>query len=254
MPHRAAVNLINFQIQSSGHDGRLRTLQFASLSFDVSFQEIFPTLCAGGSLVLVREDVRRDARELLRVITEQRVERLFLPFVALQHLAQEADREERVPSSLRQVITAGEQLKITPPVARFFQRLDGCSLANHYGPTETHLATMWLLDGDPRSWPKLPPIGRPISNAHVYVLDDALQPVPVGVMGELFIGGAQLARGYLNRPELTAERFIPHPFDHAGGRLYRTGDLARYSAGGVLEYGGRLDLQVKVRGFRVEVG
>jgi amino acid adenylation domain-containing protein len=255
MPHRGAVNLINFQVQSSGHEGRLRTLQFASLSFDVSFQEIFPTLCAGGSLVLLREDARRDARELLRVITGQRVERLFLPFVALQHLAEEADREEDVPSRLRQVITAGEQLKITPHVARLFQRLDGCTLDNHYGPTETHLATMWRLEGDAGSWTKLPPIGKPIANAQVYVLDDALQPVPVGVTGELYIGGAQLARGYLNRPEQTAERFIPHPFDHdGGGRLYRTGDLARYSADGVLEYAGRRDLQVKVRGFRVEVG
>ncbi len=255
MPHRGAVNLIDVQIQSSGHEGHLRTLQFASLSFDVSFQEIFPTLCAGGSLVLLREDTRRDAGELLRVITEQHVERLFLPFVALQHLAEEADRRQRVPSSLRQVITAGEQLKITPHVARLFQRLDGCTLDNHYGPTETHLATMLRLDGNAGSWTRLPPIGKPIANAQVYVLDDALQPVPIGVTGELYIGGAQLARGYLNRPEQTAERFIPHPFAHESGeRLYRTGDLARYSAGGVLEYAGRRDLQVKVRGFRVEVG
>ncbi len=255
MPHRAAVNLISYQIQSSGYEGRLRTLQFASLSFDVSFQEIFSTLCAGGSLVLLRDETRRDAGELLRVITEQRVERLFLPFVALQHLAEEADREEHVPSSLRQVITAGEQLKITPHVARLFQRLNGCTLDNHYGPTEAHLATMWRLEGDAGAWETLPPIGKPISNAQIYVLDDALQPVPVGVTGELYIGGGQLARGYLNRPDQTAERFIPNPFDHyGGGRLYRTGDLARYSANGVLEYGGRRDLQVKVRGFRVEVG
>ena len=255
MSHRGAVNLINYQIQSSGPERRLRTLQFASLSFDVSFQEIFSTLCGGGSLVLLREDARRDARELLRVITEQRVERLFLPFVALQHLAEEVDREEVIPSSLRQVITAGEQLKITPQVARLFQRLDGCTLDNHYGPTETHLATMWRLEGDAGSWPKLPPIGRPITNTQVYVLDDALGPVPIGVSGELYIGGAQLARGYLNRPDQTAERFIPHPFSQdEGARLYRTGDLARYSADGVLEYAGRRDLQVKVRGFRVEVG
>jgi amino acid adenylation domain-containing protein len=255
MPHRGAVNLINFQIQSSGPEKPLRTLQFASLSFDVSFQEIFPTLCAGGSLVLLREDARRDAGELLRVITEQRVERLFLPFVALQHLAEEADRQASVPSSLRQVITAGEQLKITPQVARLFQRLDGCTLDNHYGPTETHLATMWRLSGDAGAWTKLPPIGKPITNTQVYVLDDALEPVPVGVRGELYIGGAQLARGYFNRPDQTADRFIPHPFSHDGGaRLYRTGDLVRYSANGVLEYDGRRDLQVKVRGFRVEVG
>jgi amino acid adenylation domain-containing protein len=253
MPHRGAVNLINYQIQSSGR--RLRTLQFAPLSFDVSFQEIFSTLCAGGSLVLLREDARRDAGELLRVITEQRVERLFLPFVALQHLAEEADRQENVPSSLRQIITAGEQLKITPHITRLFQRLDGCTLDNHYGPTEAHLVTMWRLEGDAGSWPKLPPIGKPITSAQVYVLDDALEPVPIGVRGELFIGGAQVARGYLNRPDQTAERFIPDPFSHDGGaRLYRTGDLVRYNANGVLEYLGRRDLQVKVRGFRVEVG
>ncbi|HSE18132.1 MAG TPA: amino acid adenylation domain-containing protein [Pyrinomonadaceae bacterium] len=255
MPHRGAVNLIKYQMQSTGPERRLRTLQFASLSFDVSFQEIFPTLCAGGSLVLLREDARRDAGELLRVITEQRVERLFLPFVALQHLAEEADRQKSVPTSLRQVITAGEQLKITPHVARFFQRLDGCTLDNHYGPTEAHLVTRWRLEGDAGSWPKLPPIGKPITNAQVYVLDDALEPVPAGVRGELYIGGAQLARGYLNRPDQTAERFIPHPFSHdEGARLYRTGDLVRYLANGVLEYFGRRDLQVKVRGFRVEVG
>ncbi|HEY3580853.1 MAG TPA: amino acid adenylation domain-containing protein, partial [Pyrinomonadaceae bacterium] len=252
MPHRGAVNLINFQAQSSAE--RLRTLQFASPSFDVSFQEIFSTLGGGGSLVLLREDARRDARELLRVITEQRVERLFIPVVALQFLAEEADREERVPASLRQIITAGEQLKITPQIARLFQRLDGCTLDNHYGPTETHLATMLRLEGDADSWPRLPRIGKPIANMQVYVLDDSLQPVPIGVMGELYIGGAQLARGYLHRPGPTAERFVPHPFSHDGERLYRTGDLARYSVDGVLEYAGRRDLQVKLRGFRVEVG
>src|SRR5262249_49086856 len=164
---------IKYQIQSS--EKPLRTLQFASLSFDVSFQEIFSTLCAGGSLVLLREEARRDAGELLRVLTEQRVERLFVPFVALQHLAEEAHRRQRqgpVPASVRKVLTAGEQLKITPHVARFFQRLDGCTLDNHYGPTEAHLVTMWRLEGDAGSWPRLPPIGRPITNAQVYVLDD----------------------------------------------------------------------------------
>ncbi|MEA2174637.1 MAG: hypothetical protein QOD00_2229, partial [Blastocatellia bacterium] len=257
MPHRAASNLINFQIESSGREGQGRTLQFASLSFDVSFQEIFPTLCAGGALVLLREDERKDARELLRVIMEQRVERLFLPFVALQHLAEVAETEKLSPKSLRQVITAGEQLKITPHVARLFKSLEGCVLDNHYGPTETHLATILRLEGDADLWPKLPPIGRPIANARVYVLDDALQPVPAGVTGELYIGGEQLARGYLNRPGQTAERFIPHPYpftDESAARLYKTGDLARYSADGVLEYAGRCDRQVKVRGFRVEVG
>ncbi|HEY0078606.1 MAG TPA: amino acid adenylation domain-containing protein, partial [Pyrinomonadaceae bacterium] len=257
MPHRAAVNLVTYQMRSSGEAAATaaRTLQFASLSFDVSFQEIFSTWAAGGALVLLREDERRDGSALLGVLREQRVERLFLPFVALQHLAEVAEAENVWPSSLRQVVTAGEQLKITPHLARLFSRLDRCILDNHYGPTETHLVSMHRLEGDPSDWPKLPPIGRPISNAEVYLLDDALQPVPAGVAGELYVGGAQLARCYLNRPGQTAERFIPNAFSsEPGARLYRTGDLARYRADGVLEYLGRRDLQVKVRGFRVEVG
>jgi amino acid adenylation domain-containing protein len=255
MSHRAAVNLITYQMRSSGAAREARTLQFASLSFDVSFQEIFSTWAAGGTLVLLREDERRDGSALLRVLVGQRVERLFLPFVALQHLAEVSEAENVLPSSLRQVVTAGEQLKITPHLARLFAKLDDCILDNHYGPTETHLVSLWRLEGEAAAWPKLPPIGRPIANAQVYLLDDAWQPVTAGVAGELYVGGAQLARGYLNRPGQTAERFIPDPFSKdAGARLYRTGDLARYNADGVLQYIGRRDLQVKVRGFRVEVG
>ncbi|HEX8127476.1 MAG TPA: amino acid adenylation domain-containing protein [Pyrinomonadaceae bacterium] len=255
MPHRALINLITFQKQNSTVPQPLRTLQFASLSFDVSFQEMFTTWCAGASLLLINEDTRRDTSELVRVLSEERVERLFLPFVALQQIAETAGAEERLPSSLREIITAGEQLKITPHVERLFGRIEACVLDNHYGPSETHLATMWRLEGDAREWPPLPPIGRPIANAEVYLLDEHQQPVPVGVAGELYIGGEGLARGYLRRPELTAERFVPHPFsDERGARLYRTGDLARYLEDGRLEYVGRSDHQVKIRGFRVELG
>jgi amino acid adenylation domain-containing protein len=255
MPHRALVNLVTFQKQSSTVPQPLRTLQFASLSFDVSVQEMFTTLCAGASLLLVSEDTRRDTSELLRVLADEQVERLFLPFVALQQIAETVCAGETPPSSLREIITAGEQLKITPHVERLFALLDGCTLDNHYGPTETHLATMWRLDGDSRKWPPLPPIGRPINNAEVYLLDEHQQPVPIGVAGELYIGGEGLARGYLRRPELTAEKFIPHPFSASpGARLYRTGDLARYLEDGRLEYAGRRDQQVKIRGFRVEMG
>jgi amino acid adenylation domain-containing protein len=254
MPHRALVNLITFQKRNSTVSQPLRTLQFASLSFDVSFQEMFTTWCAGASLVLIGEDARRDTAELLRVVAEEKVERLFLPFVALQQIAETASAGEMLPPSLREIITAGEQLKITPHVERLFERLQSCVLDNHYGPSETHLATAWRLDGEAREWPQLPPIGKPIANAEVYLLDEHLQPVPVGVAGELYIGGAGVARGYLRRPGLTAERFVPHPFgDERGARLYRTGDSARYLADGRLEYAGRRDHQVKIRGFRVEL-
>jgi amino acid adenylation domain-containing protein len=255
MHHRPLVNLIAFQMESSGADAQPRTLQFASLSFDVSFQEIFPTWSAGATLVLITKEDRRDARQLWRNLSHAGVERLFLPFVALQHLAEVAETDDSFPQSLRQVVTAGEQLKITRHIRGMFDGLRQCTLDNHYGPSETHLATMYRLEGEPGGWPRLPPIGRPIANAQVFVLDDLLQPAPVGVVGELYIGGAGLAREYLHRAEQTAERFVPHPFsDEQGARLYRTGDLARYLSDGNLEYLGRVDNQVKVRGFRIEAG
>jgi len=255
MHHRPLVNLINFQIASSNGHGPSRTLQFASLSFDVSFQEIFSTWCGGGTLVLIKEETRKDARELWRAIVALNIERLFLPVVALQYLAEVAASDAVVPAGLRQIITAGEQLKITDEIRALFAKLPNCTLDNHYGPSETHLATWLRLEGSANEWPRLPAIGNPIANAKVFVLDTKLQLVPVGVAGELYIGGAGLGREYLNRSDQTASRFIPNPFSaEAGERLYRTGDLVRYLNNGRLEFLGRNDTQVKVRGFRIEVG
>lgn len=255
MHHRPLVNLINFQISSSTANPRPRTLQFASLSFDVSFQEIFSTWCTGGTLVLIPDEVRKDSRELWHAIAELNIERLFLPFVALQYLAEVAASDPIQPRGLRQIITAGEQLKITDEMRTLFGKLPQCTLDNHYGPSETHLATWLRLEGPAHEWPRLPAIGKPIANAQAFVLDTKLQPVPIGVVGELFIGGDGLARGYFNRPDQTAWRFIPNPFNAApGARLYRTGDLVRHVKDGLLEFVGRSDNQVKVRGFRIEVG
>jgi amino acid adenylation domain-containing protein len=253
MPHRALVNLMGWQLARSPRN--LRTVQFASLSFDVSFQETFSTWCAGGALVLIDEDTRRDSRELLRILVQHRIERLFLPYVALQHLAEVAVAENIFPESLRQVITAGEQLKITRAIRALFGRLEGCVLDNHYGPSETHLVSAFLLDGATGQWPELPSIGKPIANTQLYVLDERMQLVAQGVAGELYIGGECLARGYLHRAELTAGKFIPHPFDAQGGaRLYRTGDLVRSLPDGNLLFLGRGDYQAKVRGYRIELG
>jgi len=256
MSHRAIANLLSFQRRDSPTGaGAARTLQFASLSFDVSFQEIFSTLTAGGELVLVTEEERRDTPALLRLIEAKRVERLFLPFVALNQLAETAQAEDLYPAGLREIDTAGEQLKITPALMTFFARLPACRLVNHYGPSETHLVTTFPLEGDPSAWPVLPAIGRPIPNAPVFLLDGEGRLVPAGVPGEVCVGGAGLARGYHARADLTAERFVPDPFSgEPGARLYRTGDLARFRADGNLEFLGRLDLQVKVRGYRVEPG
>ncbi|HET8890742.1 MAG TPA: non-ribosomal peptide synthase/polyketide synthase, partial [Candidatus Angelobacter sp.] len=255
MTHGPLTNLIHWQILRSSVDHPLRTLQFTSLTFDVSFQEILATWCQGGCLVLMGEDARQDFSLLWRILREKRIERLFLPFVALDQLAEAANLSDYDSVDLREVITAGEQLKITPAVLRLFNSLPECILDNQYGPTESHVITAHGLDGRASGWTTLPPIGRPIANTQVYVLDEALEPVPARVAGELFLGGVALARGYVGRPELTAEKFVPDPFSpKAGSRLYRTGDLARYLPDGQLEFLGRKDHQVKIRGFRIELG
>jgi amino acid adenylation domain-containing protein len=253
MPHRPLANLMAWHARDAGLPPIARTLQFASLNFDVSFQEIFTTLLTGGTLVLVSKQTQLDPMALWRVISEQKVERLFLPFVALQHMAEIAARQPEPPTSLKQVLTAGEQLQATPSITELFRRIDGI-LQNQFGPTEAHVVTAFSLPANISDWSPLPPIGRPIGNLQIYLLNDALQPVPSGVPGDLYIGGAGLARGYTGRPDLTAERFVPNPFNGSGERLYKTGDLARYLPDGNIEFLGRLDDQVKVRGFRVELG
>ncbi|XXF74928.1 amino acid adenylation domain-containing protein [Myxococcaceae bacterium GXIMD 01537] len=249
MPHRALVNLIEWQTEQSR---AARTLQFAPLSFDVSFQETFSTWCSGGTLVLIDEGTRRDPDALAEFLDAARIERLFLPAVALHHLAQAALRTTSLLPSLVEVITAGDQLRITEPIRRWF-RTGKKRLHNHYGPTESHVVTAHELVGDPESWPGLPSIGRPIANAAVHLLDANQRPVPIGVPGELYLSGACLADGYLSRPELTAERFVELGFSPPV-RAYRTGDLGRLSPDGTIEFLGRADDQVKIRGFRVEPG
>ncbi|MBD0265517.1 MAG: amino acid adenylation domain-containing protein, partial [Tolypothrix sp. Co-bin9] len=253
MPHHPLVNLITWQWQNSTVGLNAKTLQYTPISFDVSFQEIFATLTTGGTLVLISEQTRRDPTSLLRFLNQAGIERLFLPFVALQQLAEVAQMESIIPTSLREVITAGEQLRITIAIAHLFSHLPQCSLYNHYGPSETHVVTAFTLTGSSQDWPALPPIGQPIANSQIYLLDSDLQPVPVGVTGELYVGGVSLAKGYFNSPELTAQRFVVSPFNKCE-RLYKTGDLARYLADGNIEYLGRIDQQVKIRGYRIEPG
>jgi amino acid adenylation domain-containing protein/non-ribosomal peptide synthase protein (TIGR01720 family) len=249
----ALANLLAWQESETGLGRPASTLQFASLSFDVSFQEILSTVRTGGTLHLVDEATRRDAPALLDLIARSGIERLFLPFVALGQLAEvAADREER-SCQLCDIITAGEQLHITPALAQWLAAMPGCRLHNHYGPSETHVVTAATLAGAPESWPLLPAIGRPVANTQAYVLGADFAPVPQGAPGELYLAGVQLARGYLHRPALTAERFVPDPFRGPGERLYQTGDLARHRNDGEIEYLGRIDGQVKIRGFRVEL-
>jgi amino acid adenylation domain-containing protein len=254
MRHRSMVNLVEWHRDTFGCGEGQRVLQFAALSFDVAFQEIFSTLCTGATLVLLDEWIRRDAQALSCLLIRQSIHRLFLPPLMLQAVAEYCKSTNTVQRALKDVITAGEQLRITPEVRDFFGRLTSCQLHNHYGPTETHVVTALTLTGDPRLWPMLPPIGRPIANTQIYVLNGRMQPAPIGVTGEVYIGGANVARGYLNHDDLTQQRFVSNPYSSdPGARLYRTGDLARWKEDGTLDYLGRNDDQVKIRGFRIEL-
>jgi len=253
VPHRVLVNLVAWH-QSAPQQSK-RTLQFASLNFDVSFQEIFSTFAAGGTLVVAPQSVRLDIPALGRYVEEQKVERLHLPGVVLQKLAEEFSDNPTTLSNVREFMVGGEQLQISRPMIALFNQLKDCRLYNQYGPTECFVMASFLLPCHPDTWPALPPLGRPVFNTELYVLDPYLQPVPIDVPGELYIGGACLAQGYLKRPDLTAERFIPNPFSSKpGARIYKTGDLARYLVDGNVEFLGRNDFQVKIRGMRVELG
>jgi amino acid adenylation domain-containing protein len=255
MAHSSLVNLIDWHRRTFDTTEGLRVLQFAPLGFDVSFQETFSTLCTGGTLVLLDEWLRREPLALIDFLSRESIQRLFVPPMVLQSLAEFSKSSSVDLGSLQDVITAGEQLRISPEISKFFKRHESCRLHNHYGPTESHVVTALTLTGDPDAWPALPTVGRPISNTQIYVLDEHGQPVPIGVTGEIYIGGVGVARGYLKRPELTVKRFINNPFRGASGKtLYRTGDLARYGEDGTLEYLGRNDHQVKIRGYRIELG
>ncbi|MBD6621319.1 amino acid adenylation domain-containing protein, partial [Komarekiella sp. 'clone 1'] len=234
-----------------------RILQFANFGFDVAYEEIFPTFLRSATLIIAEEKIFSSFANLSQLIEQQKLTVLNLPVSYWQgwiwELSQLKDVE--LPLSLRLVIVGSEV--VAPKQLRlwFKHTRDNVSLLNAYGSTETTItATVYEPTTDFQS-DKSVPIGRPIANTSIYILDRYLQPVPIGVPGELHIGGLCLARGYLNRPKLTLEKFIPDPFSNqSSARLYKTGDLARYLADGNIEFLSRIDNQLKVRGFRIEPG
>jgi natural product biosynthesis luciferase-like monooxygenase protein/amino acid adenylation domain-containing protein/non-ribosomal peptide synthase protein (TIGR01720 family) len=265
--HRGICNRLGWMQQTYHLTTKDRVLQKTPFSFDVSVWEFFWPLTTGACLIVASPGGHQDPTYLQALIAEESVTTLhFVPsmlqaFLAEQHL--------QSCSSLRQVISSGEALTASLQAHFFAHAPQEVQLHNLYGPTEAAIdVTYWSCLRDRRdSALRLSdgygvPIGRPIANIQIYLLDGNFQPVPIGVTGELYIGGVGLARGYAEQPDLTAERFIPNPFvgtmpcacPEPGTRLYRTGDLARYRADGAIEYIGRIDQQVKIRGFRIELG
>ncbi|WP_439821233.1 amino acid adenylation domain-containing protein [Pseudomonas sp. HLG18] len=248
---RTLCNLLQWQRTEGQLPAKAVTLQFSMLSFDVSFQEIFSTLCGGGCYHLITPRWRQDAEALLGYMVEGRVERLFLPYVALQYLAQTAVVRGIYPSALREVITAGEQLLCTEALRNWFGGMPQASLFNHYGPTETHVVSALRLPPVARDWPLRAPIGHAVGSARLLLVDEHDRPVPVGSRGYLLVAGPMVARCYLADPALNATRFV----ELADGCLYyRTGDLAWADAHGCLHYLGRDDQQIKLSGHRLELG
>ncbi|MGW2213037.1 amino acid adenylation domain-containing protein [Streptomyces sp. NPDC001781] len=248
---RTLCDLIRWQRGPGGLGAPAATQQFSMLSFDVSFQEIFGTLCTGGSLQLIRPEWRQDTPALLERLESAGTERVFMPYVALQLLAEYGVRLNRYPSRLREVVTAGEQLVCTDAVRRWFTGLSGARLHNHYGPTETHVVSALCLDGDPAGWPERPAIGRPVAGADLRVVDAQGDLVPHGYTGELLIGGTMTTRCYLDDRAADGTRFVDVPGE---GLFYRSGDRAWFDADGLLHYAGRDDQQIKLSGHRLELG
>ncbi|HLL45842.1 MAG TPA: amino acid adenylation domain-containing protein, partial [Longimicrobiaceae bacterium] len=251
--HRGVVNRLLWMQEAYGLGPDDVVLQKTPYGFDVSVWEFFWPLLAGARMVLARPEGHRDAAYLADLIESEGVTTLHFVPSMLGAFLEEPELPRRC-RSVRRVVCSGEALP-AELADRFHARMNArAELHNLYGPTEAAVdVTAWACErGDPR---RSVPIGRPVANTRIYLLDSRMDPVPLGVAGELYIGGVQVGRGYLDRPALTAERFLPDPYAFgAGERMYRTGDLARSRVGGEIEYLGRLDHQVKIRGFRIELG
>ncbi|HEV7514944.1 MAG TPA: amino acid adenylation domain-containing protein, partial [Thermoanaerobaculia bacterium] len=256
--HRSLANFVRALAGEIGLGRGDRLLLFAPLTFDASALQIFPTLTSGAALVLHRNPTRLASAEIMQLCARQHVTVLDLPAALWRQWVDEmADGGPGLPSRLRAFLTGGEKLsadrlrrwaEFAPRDARFL---------SSYGPTEATVTTTWftLTAGEVEPGTASVPLGRPLANTRVHLLDPRQEPVPIGVPGELHIGGRGLTRGYLGRPDATALAFVPDPFCAAPGeRLYRTGDLARRLPDGYLEFLGRADHQVKIRGFRIELG
>ncbi|MFB9252129.1 amino acid adenylation domain-containing protein, partial [Sphaerisporangium melleum] len=254
MPMAGMVNLLTWHRANLPSAEGTRTGQFTAVTFDFSVQEIFSALVSGQTLVVPTDELRKDAHALVRWVDRHRVNTVYGPTLTIEALFEAARETGSDLPSLTDVLQGGQAFTVGGHFREFYGRRAGRRAHNIYGPAETHMVTALSVDGDVRDWPAEIPIGVPIGNTRAYVLDAGLGPVPPGALGELYVAGAGLARGYHGRAGLTAERFVADPYGPPGARMYRTGDVVRWNRAGVLEFAGRVDDQVKVRGFRVEPG
>ncbi|MBD1814765.1 non-ribosomal peptide synthetase [Microcoleus vaginatus DQ-U2] len=244
--HGSLLNLVFWHQREFGVSAGDRATQIAAIGFDACGWEIWPYLAAGSSIYFPEDDIRRDPEKLQNWLVSNAITISFLP-TPLAEKVLLLDWPQT--TALRILLTGGEKLQQNPLKSHPFK------LVNNYGPTENTVVTTSGYIPVTEQTDIAPTIGRPIANTQIYILDKYLQPVPVGVVGELYIGGNGLARGYLNRPDLTAQSFIVNPFKpNSGERIYKTGDLVRYRTDRNLEFLGRIDEQVKIRGFRIELG
>ncbi|MCY7296752.1 non-ribosomal peptide synthetase [Alteromonas sp. a30] len=251
MTHRAFSYEIRWQVQQSRNYQPLRTAQIASLGFDVFLTEVMSSLGNGGSLVPIPEAARTDGAALLALINEHQIQRMLTSRIVLQGLAEEVAKGAALPLSLQEVMCTGEQLVITPEIRQLFSQIQ-CRLYNEYGMSENPVVTTYELTGLPETWPERPPAGIVSRDTELLILDEKMQPVTQGEVGELYIGGEYLAVGYLNDEEKTAEVFVDHPFGE--GKLLRSHDIGQMDAHGVITLLGRNDRVVKIHGVRIGLG
>ncbi|MBS7256338.1 non-ribosomal peptide synthetase [Flavobacterium branchiicola] len=250
--HRMLSNLIQWNKYDSGIPSGLKHLQYTSFSFDVSLQDVWFVLGSGGTLYITPEAMKLDFDSLSKYITKNKVEVLCFPFSALSSFFDFTDQLFFENHNVKHVISSGEQLVVGRSLENFLLEFPHVNLHNHYGPSETHVVTSHTISAQAGTIANYVPIGRPLPNTTIYLLDNNLQPVPEKVIGEIYVGGDNLANGYVNLPELTQTRFITNPFN-ASQKLYKTGDLAYVDYSGILIYLGRNDTQVKIRGYRIEL-
>ncbi|WP_337048336.1 amino acid adenylation domain-containing protein [Serratia liquefaciens] len=248
------INLLNWQFETLGLKSVARTLQFSALTFDVAMQEIHGTLCGGGTLVLIDPEIKQDHVALLHFIAEQQIERIFLPYVALQSLAEVALALHSPPRGLREVVTAGEQLYCGESIRAFFQASPDALLINMYGPSETHVVSGYVLRGPASAWETRPPIGTPIDNVTMYVLNEQQKPLPQGITGEIAVSGLPIRPCYNNHPAANQERFPSLFLEKTVQQVYLTGDLGFVDRNGQMVFVERKDHQLKVNGYRIECG